>query len=200
MHCAHCPASFPEETPPPAATRTRAKKSRPRRRVARPWVYVGVALAAVLTFASFRGRRAIRSSTAPNARFNPTADADRDIQDGIARAKVTQRRVLVVVGGNWCLRCRRMEEFFNANPDLAELRDREFVAVYVSVTPERSNRAVLSRYPAVPSYPHLFVLDDFGGFVASQDVRELEARAQYDRYRVETFLRGHARPPKTPEL
>ncbi len=195
-HCAHCPASFPSE-PTPVAAPTRTKRRTISWHAWRHWIYAGIGFAVVLAFAGFLGKRTSPLAVASSARFDPMADADRDLQEGITRAKVTRRRVLIEVGGNWCLWCLRMEDFFNANSDLADLRDREFVSVYVSVTPERPNTLALSRFPAVPSYPHLFVLDENGKLLASQDTSELESGTSYDRYRVETFLHSQQTPPAT---
>lgn len=47
---------------------------------------------------------------------------------------------------------------------------------------------MLSRWPKVAGYPHLFVLDSSGALVHSQDTSELEAGDSYDNVRVIGFL------------
>ncbi|MBI3566106.1 MAG: thioredoxin family protein [Elusimicrobia bacterium] len=193
-HCGHCPASFPRESalpPPPASTGAAMRARLPH---VPPWGWALIAAAAGLLFYESRPAPAPASSSGASAAFDASRDADRDLADGLARAKVTNRRVLVDVGGNWCLWCRRMDEFFAAHADLAELRDANFVVVRVSVTPERPNAAVLSRFPAVESYPHFFVLEPDGTLVFSKDTGELEDGVSYDPVRVAGFLKSFAPP------
>ncbi len=194
-HCSHCPASFPYESAAPPRPKSAAEAMRRSLPHAPPWAYALIAAAgAVLLYASFP-RSAPRPALTPDAAaFDPSRDADRELADALARAKVTHRRVLLEVGGNWCLWCKRMDEFFAAHPDLAELRDADYVLVKVSVTPEQPNAAVLSRFPGVEDYPHFFVLDPDGSMVSSQQTSELEAGDGYDPVRFAGFLKSFAPP------
>lgn len=195
-HCAHCPASFPappSSVAPPVYHATTAEAMRARLPHVPHWAWALIAAAAgILLYQSLPTRAPAPEPAAPLGAFDPARDADRDLADGLARAKVTGRRVLVDVGGNWCLWCRRMDEFFAAHPDLAVLREANFVVVRVSVTPERPNAAVLSRFPGVESYPHFFVLEPDGTLVRSQDTGELESGDSYDPIRFAGFLKSWA--------
>lgn len=193
-HCAHCPASFPRESAAAPAPVSAAEAMGRRLPHVPPWGWALVALAAVLLLHESRAPAPAPAVAGASAAFDPARDADRDLADGLARAKVTGRRVLVDVGGNWCLWCRRMDEFFAAHPDIAQLRDANFVVVRVSVTPERPNAAVLSRFPAAESYPHFFILEPDGSLVASRDTGELEAGESYDPIRFAGFLKSSAPP------
>jgi hypothetical protein len=50
----------------------------------------------------------------------------------------------------------------------------------------------LSRYPKIPGYPHLFVLDSTGKFLHSQGTGELEVGDHHDREKVLSFLKAWA--------
>ncbi len=151
-------------------------------------VFVAVVLAtatAVPAVARGGGQRLPSGLAGP---FDPTRDAARDLSAAIEEASRTGKRVLVDVGGNWCGWCLNMERFFAAHPDLAALRDKYFVTVKVNWSPENTNRALLSHYPPIPGYPHLFVLDGGGRLLHSQDTSALEDGKTYSLQKFTAFL------------
>ncbi len=120
--------------------------------------------------------------------YDPARDASKDIADAAAEAARTHRLVLVEIGGKWCIWCTYFDKFFATNDDMRQLRDKNFVMVKVNFSPENKNEAVISRYGTVPGYPHLFVLDDAGKLVHSQDTSTLEQGRGYSKEAVQTFL------------
>jgi thiol:disulfide interchange protein len=101
------------------------------------------------------------------------------------------------VGGNWCSWCREMERYFEAHPDLRELRDSNYVTVKVNWSPENENKAVLSKYPAIKGYPHLFVLGPDGKLLQSQNTSRIEdGKSSYDLQKFTAFLKQWAPPAK----
>lgn len=130
-----------------------------------------------------------KAAYVPVTRFDPKRDAARDIQEATVEAERTGRRILLDVGGDWCIWCRRLDSLFVANKDLAELLHKEFVVVKVNWSKENKNEAVLSRYPKIPGYPHLFVLDGNGKLLHSQDTGQLESGNHHDRDKVMGFLK-----------
>jgi len=131
----------------------------------------------------------------PVTEFDPGRDADRDIREAVAEAGRSGRRVLLDVGGTWCVWCRRLDTLFVTRTDIAEFRDRNFVTVKVNYSKENKNEKVLSRYPKIPGYPHLFVLEADGRLLHSQDTGELEGGKGHDPEKVLAFLKEWA-PPK----
>ena len=79
------------------------------------------------------------------------------------------------------------------NADVAILRDANYVWVKVNWSKENRNEALLSRWPAIRGYPHLFVLDANGRLVHSQDTDALEAGRDYDKAKFVDFLRRFSR-------
>jgi len=129
---------------------------------------------------------------APVTAFDPARDAAADIDAAIAEAKRTGKRVLIDVGGEWCVWCKRLDKFFEDNRDVASYMHRHYVTVKVNYSKENKNEAVLSRYPKVAGYPHLFVLDATGALVHSQDTGKLEKGKGHDRRKVLAFLKAWA--------
>ena len=64
--------------------------------------------------------------------------------------------------------------------------------VKVNYSPENKNEKLLSHYPRVPGYPHLFILDGNGKLLHSHDTGELESGRHHDREKVFSFLREWA--------
>jgi thioredoxin-related protein len=92
------------------------------------------------------------------------------------------------VGGDWCVWCLRLDRFFEENSDLRDDLHRRFVVVKVNFSRENRNEKVLSAYPRIPGYPHLFVLDAGGGLLHSQNTAELEEGKGYSREKVKDFI------------
>ena len=59
--------------------------------------------------------------------YDPKRDADKDIRAAAAEAKLTGKRVLVEVGGDWCKWCHIMDGFYKQNPALLDLREKNYV-------------------------------------------------------------------------
>jgi thioredoxin-related protein len=131
------------------------------------------------------------SGTRPD-KFDPKRDAVKDIREAVAEAKRTGKRVMLDVGGEWCIWCHRLDSLFQQNKDLDEFLHENFVVVKVNYSPENKNEKLLSRYPKVAGYPHLFVLDSEGKLLHSQDTGELESGKHHDRAKVFSFLKQWA--------
>lgn len=124
----------------------------------------------------------------PVTKYDPQRNADQDIRDAVAEAKRSHRRILLEVGGEWCIWCHRIDDFFAAHPDLTSLRDKNFVTVKINFSEENKNEAVLSRYGEIPGYPHIFVLDAEGKLLHSQGTSPLESGKSYSLERLKSFL------------
>jgi thiol:disulfide interchange protein len=124
--------------------------------------------------------------------FDPARDARADVAQAVALAKAQGKRVIVDVGGEWCPWCHVMERFIAANPDVRALIDARYVWVKVNVSPENRNEALLSRWPSIAGYPHLFVLDADGTLLHSQNTAVLEAGKGYDKAKFVALLRRFA--------
>jgi thiol:disulfide interchange protein len=121
-------------------------------------------------------------------KFDPKRDAAKDISEALTDAKLTNRRVILDVGGEWCGWCHALDRYFVEHDDLRAFRDQHYVWLKVNYSPENTNAAVLGRYPRITGYPHLFVLDPDGTLVQSQDTSLLEQGPSYNYDRMKAFL------------
>ena len=135
-----------------------------------------------------------RAEYVPVLKYDPARNADQDIREGVAEAKRTGKRVLLEVGGQWCIWCHIMDEYFEKHPDLLAYREKNFIMVKINFSEENKNVAVLSRYPKVAGYPHIFVLDNDGQLLHSQDTGQLEEGRGYNLDKFMAFLKEWAPP------
>ena len=123
--------------------------------------------------------------------YDPKRDAEADVKEAIAEAARTGKRVLVEVGGEWCIWCHRLDDFFTANPQLIKTRDANFVLVKVNFSEENENKTLLDTYPKIVGYPHIFVLGSDGALLKSQDTGDLEdGNKSYSLDKLAAFFKG----------
>jgi thioredoxin-related protein len=107
-------------------------------------------------------------------KFDPARNAQKDIQEAIELAKKLDKRILLDIGGEWCIWCHRLDSLFIQNKDLEDYLNAQYVVVKINVSKENENKAVLSKYPKVAGYPHIFILNKEGKLIHSQNTGELE--------------------------
>ena len=73
-----------------------------------------------------------------------------------------------------------MDEFVHKNQIVATALRNDFIILKVSYGDGNDNEEFLSSYPAIPGYPHLFVLESDGTFLHSQGTAELEEGRGYN--------------------
>lgn len=149
---------------------------------------------AVLLPAAFLPCAALAQHTDPHAKaerhkFDPKRDAAKDIAEAVKSAKKQDKRILLDVGGEWCSWCHKLDEFFLTNLEAAKILKDKYIVVKVNFSPENENKAVLSKYPKINGYPHLFVLDKTGKLLHSQDTGLLETGDHHDPAKVIPFLK-----------
>ena len=64
--------------------------------------------------------------------YNPKSDAFADGRNAIQLATETQRKILIEVGGDWCVWCHKLDQFLHSNPDLQRQLHDTFVMLKVS--------------------------------------------------------------------
>lgn len=108
------------------------------------------------------------SSKLPPAGYDESRDPAADLKAAVAQAQRENKRILLEVGGEWCVYCRILNKVIHDDARLTQrLRD-GFVVVKVNFSEKVKNEVFLSRYPEIPSYPHLFLLESDGALLLSQ--------------------------------
>jgi thioredoxin-related protein len=161
--------------------------------------FYAIALSLLIPFSlSAKFNDSTEQKTEQHLKFNPERDANKDIQDAITQARKSKKNILLDVGGEWCSWCHRLDSLFIQNPDLDKFLNDHYVVVKINVGKENYNKEVLSKYPKIDGYPHLFVLNSSGKLLHSQDTGKLEypkghLPKGHDKKKVFAFLKQWAK-------
>lgn len=121
--------------------------------------------------------------------YDPARDPAADLSLALRRARENDRRVLIVVGGDWCVWCDILDIYLARNPDVRAEFANSFVILKVNMSQDNENSAFLSRFPSSVGYPDFFILDARGRYLGQQDTADLEDGRSYNRDRMLAFAR-----------
>lgn len=121
--------------------------------------------------------------------YEPGRDTATDLRAALALAASQRKRVLVLVGGDWCSWCSIMSRFFADNPDVSAAKEAGFVTLKIFHNPARPPLpAAIAKFPQISGYPHIYVLETDGSLLVSQDTTRLEYGQGYDHDKFLAFL------------
>ena len=127
--------------------------------------------------------------------YDPARDPSGDLATAIERASAEQKRILIQVGGEWCVWCHILDDFIQGEKEILSVLGESFVIQKVNFDNVNRNEAFLSKYPNIAGYPHIHVLEKDGSFLHSQQTNELETGRSYSRSAIMGFLRKWAPEP-----
>ena len=122
-------------------------------------------------------------------KFDEKRNPFKDLKTAIADAKKSNKRIILDVGGEWCIWCRRLDGFLEEHTELFKYMHNNFVVVKVNYSEKNKNEKFLSQYPKILGYPHLFVLEKNGKFLYSKNTGELEEEKSYNEEKIMMFLK-----------
>ena len=153
---------------------------------------------AALTFTLIYSGASLAATTAPlpstlyvgklGGTFDPERNPANDLAEAVSQAKAQGKRIIMDVGGEWCVWCLRMDKFMQGDAQIRDTVAADYVWVKVNYSDENKNEAFLAQYPKVKGYPHLFVLDADGKLLQSENTSELEQEKSYSQERFLAFL------------
>ncbi len=130
--------------------------------------------------------------------YDTRADGTAQIAAALTQAKAEHKHVLVKLGANWCIWCRRLSHIFETDAAVAQILNENYVLVLVDVNHRNGktrNDAVNDRYgnPMEQGLPVLVVLDADGKQLMTQETGALEdGKSAHDPAKVIAFLRQWA--------
>ncbi|MEE4310374.1 MAG: thioredoxin family protein [candidate division KSB1 bacterium] len=143
----------------------------------------------ILTGAMILGAGCSEEESALPKWYDPLRDPGSDLQVAVELAQQAEKRVLMVVGGDWCKWCHFLRDFWNLHSDINGYLHDHYVLLKVNFSPDNKNEVFLSKYPEIRSYPHINILDANGALLHSQDTAVLESGQSYDPVIMKDFLR-----------
>ena len=124
--------------------------------------------------------------------YDPSADAKKDVSSALKKAGEENKNVLVMVGGNWCPWCIRLNKYILDDPEIDSLIKADFIWIKVNYSKENKNTDLLKKWggPQRFGFPVFVVLDNKGNRIHIQDTGLLEKDKSYDRKKLIGFLRN----------
>lgn len=124
--------------------------------------------------------------------YDPTANAQKDIDVAVAKAKKAGKHVFIQVGGNWCIWCIRFHDLVDATPALKTYLNDNYETVLVNWSPENKNEAVLKKlnYPGRFGFPVFLILDGDGKLIHTQNSAYLEEGNGHSVKKITEFLKN----------
>lgn len=121
--------------------------------------------------------------------FDPQRDPSVDLKMAVNYAESSNKRIILDVGGEWCVWCHRLDAFIKSHDKIKNLIEQSFVWLKINYSKENKNEKFLSVYPEIPGFPHLLVLEKDGSFLHSQDTGVLEQDKDYSEAKILSFLK-----------
>ena len=120
--------------------------------------------------------------------FDPARNPFEDLKVAVSTATESNKRIILDVGGEWCIWCHRIDAFMQNTEEIKSLLAENFIIVKINFSKENKNEKFLFQYPAIEGYPHFFVLDSDGKLLHSQNTGDLEKDKDYDKDKFLDFL------------
>ncbi len=125
-------------------------------------------------------------------KFDPNADPEKELAEAVNKATTENKRILLDIGGEWCIWCHRLDEFIEQDEEIKSFLHSNFVVLKINYSKENKNEKFLSKFPKIPGYPHFFVLSKKGELFHSQDTGVLESDKGYSKEKFMAFLKEWA--------
>jgi thiol:disulfide interchange protein len=147
-----------------------------------------LALAAAAADAAWTPSPPLEGVPAYGASYDRTRDPEADFRAAAAAARAKNRRVLIVVGGDWCMWCFMLDRHLRADAEAKRLFFDGFELMRVYYNDDNTNQAFLSRFPAFEVFPHFFVVEPDGRVRASVTADIFIRDAKYDTALIRSFV------------
>jgi thiol:disulfide interchange protein len=142
------------------------------------------------------GAPVVGQAETKSAGYDPRRDPAADVRAAVPVARKSGKRILLEVGGEWCVWCHVLEDLVAGDKKVGRALRDGFVVVKVNWSPDNENARFLSAYPPIPGYPHFFVLESNGTYLHSQRPDAFTKGNIYDRAKLLAFLKQWSPQPK----
>lgn len=117
------------------------------------------------------------------------ADAKAELKNASLTAQKSNKQILVIVGGNWCVWCRKLHNFMEGSSVIQNVL-KNFVVVHINYSKENKNEAVLSELnnPQQYGFPVCVLLDKNGNYMLTQPTSNWEEGRSYSEAKISAFL------------
>ena len=132
--------------------------------------------------------------------YNPGANADKEINDAVKKARAENKNVFIQAGGNWCSWCMEFNRFCLADKQVDSIIKADYVVYHLNYSPENKNETIFSRYgyPQRFGFPVFLIVDGSGNRIHTQNSSYLEQGKSYNKRKLMEFLQQWNRKAVNP--
>ena len=122
--------------------------------------------------------------------YDKNSDPHKDLSQAVQKAKKHNKKILLVVGGDWCRWCGTLDNFLDDHSEVASsfYGSFEVVKVYYGKGVNKATVAFLKQLPPLKGTPHFYILDAKMKLLKSIDTSYLERGYGYNRKKVIHFI------------
>lgn len=112
-----------------------------------------------------------------------------DLKNAKEKASKENKRILMIVGGEWCDWCLKLDKFLKNDKELLEIIEKNFVVIKIySLQTLEPNETFLIRLPLPKGFPFIYVLEKDGELLTAQDTSSFEHGDSYHKNKIKNFL------------
>ena len=134
----------------------------------------------------------VSSQETVNKIYSEGANAIAQIDDAISLAANKNSHILVIIGGDWCKWCIRLETFIMQNAKIDSLIKADYVTIHINYSKENKNPEAMARlgFPQRFGFPVMVILNAKGERIHTQNTGYLEDRESYSEDKIIEFLKS----------
>ncbi|MFC2107417.1 thioredoxin family protein [Bacteroidota bacterium] len=124
--------------------------------------------------------------------YDINADGMEQLDDAVSQAAKENKNIMLVIGGDWCPWCRRLNKYINDSTEVKKFIQDNYVYVKINYSKENKNLPLMKRLelPQRFGFPVIVILDKYGERIHTQDSGLLEKNKSYDPRKLYGFLRN----------
>ena len=125
-------------------------------------------------------------STEYDKKVNPY----KSLATAMQKVKDSDKKILLLVGGDWCKWCGTLENFLEDNKKIAKsfYDSFEVVRVYYGKGINKEAKSLLKQFPPLSATHHFYILDENAKLLKSLGSANLERGYGYNKKRVIKFI------------
>ena len=133
--------------------------------------------------------------------YKPEADAQKELKEAVKKAKTENKHVFIIIGGNWCPWCIKLNKFIEEDVEIKSIIEKEYILLKINYSKENKNLKVLEQleFPQRFGFPVLVVVNQEGKRIHTQNSLYLEQDKGYNKKYIVDFLNAWTVKAISPE-
>ena len=125
--------------------------------------------------------------------FDSKVNPHKDLSMAIKKAKKSKKKILMIVGGNWCKWCGTFDNFLDDHEKIAKsfYGSFEVIRVYYGSKINKKGKSLLKQFPPIKGTPHFYILNSNAKLLKSIDTTYLERGYGYNKLKVINFIKNN---------